>query len=164
MEISSIIKKNPLLFFKFKYIKSFATLNRINFIKSDDLTFYLMIKKNSNHKKLVKFKKLIDIQLQLDYEIKILYLLIEYSINLYFASLNINAPVRIYIKFLTVYNFDYINRWFLNFILAVHINNKIYSKFCFINFINSYNYFQHKKLVFKLFVLKIKSVNNKTNI
>lgn len=134
--------------------KKFNNFKLINFIKSCKFFFFLMVKSNANIKLLKKFKNLIKNKLRFNKKTKNLLL---NSISSYFLALITNSVLFIETKSFS----NNINHLILNFIIAVRLNNKIYSKFCFHQFLNSYCYFQSKKLVYKLFVLRLKNINKK---
>jgi len=136
--------------------KKFKNYELINFMKSYKFFFYLMIKDNIslNKFKAVKNRKLIS-----NNKTKNLFV---NSIIFYFFTLLKNSSVFIEINISIIFgHFDIVKSSLLNFITAVQLNNKIYSKFCFVNFLNSYFYLQNKKLIYKLFVLKLKKINHR---
>lgn len=136
--------------------KKFKNYELINFMKSYKFFLYLMIKDNAS---LSKFKVIKNRKLISSNKTKTLF---KNSIVFYFFALLKNSTVIAELDSLIIFGgFDIMNSFLLNFIIAVHLNNKIYSKFCFVNFLNSYSYVQSKKLIYKFFVLKLKAINCK---
>jgi hypothetical protein len=82
------------------------------------------------------------------------------SLASYCSALIKNSTVLYEINSQALQNIELVNL-LLNFILAIRFNNKIYSKYCFTQFVNSYSYVQSKKLLYKVFVLKLKTFNYK---
>jgi hypothetical protein len=126
--------------------KKYNNFKLFNYIKSCKLFLFLMVKNNNNKILLKKLNSLIVNKYRFNKKTSNLIL---NSIACNFLVLMINSGVFVETKNLT-------NSLLLNLITAVRLNNKIYSKFCLTQFLNSSNYFQSKKLIFKLLVSKLK--------
>jgi hypothetical protein len=117
-----------------------------------------MVLNNNQNIKLKKNKNLLAIN-KLKFQNKTKNILIN-SLALYFPALIKNSTSLYELNSKLIENFEVVNT-LLYFLLAIRFNNKIYSKFCFLNFINSYGYIQSKKIIYKFLVLKLKSFSNK---